>query len=938
MRWTSVAAVLAAVAVGGCSRDTSVPAPRPLGLSPATSTIAPRQQLTFAATGGASGYRYALSGTPGSGVDATIDPSTGAYRAGSSGPGTDVVQVTDQGGSKAIATVTVGAMLTIAPSIGLTAPGGKITFTADGGLPPYAFRFQPKGNRSAGHVDGVTGEYSAGPNANTQDKVEVTDAAGAVARPDLPVYVGSYHLPLPGGASELELADLNGDGRLDLVALEPITGSGTRRATTAMVLPGGGIAGETYFLDSPTGISALDLTGDGRGEVFATGSPTVTLLPDLSGHLDGGPSLPASSEARLPFVYSATAAFGSCPGGIGIYREAWNAGTSTFDPTCVTSIPSSKYYFVGDLAVGDFDASGSTDVAWLERDFTYPAPPYPTGTPQLHYVTATPRTLVVPAGYSALLAANAGTRQQLVAGAFRGQGAGDDVVVLLSSTATGRNYLAVAPSFTTGTGPSWSATTLDPDPSGPPVLGIARCPAVPGSASETLVAWNGTLKADPVVVSATGTPSLSSGTAPAVHVPITVAACGDVNGDGVPDLVLASDSTSLLAIVWGDGDGGFGRRPHFQASGLFTMAQVDGDGIGDVVLATDAPSLVTLFGDEDELATGPETPLGFAVAGIWAGDLGGSTVPGWAGDLVLADTSSNLWVAMGTPFGTFARPFLAVPAPPTTGRVPRVVSAQFAKVGGTAPSQDVVVLYETVAPQSTPGGNVPGTYQLDAFVRDATGSPQVITTTLTSTQGADFQAVDLDHDGIDEIVFSQSNYPGVGSPPRWRPVRLKIDRTGAGRFTNIGPLPDWSTLPTATPDPVALGRSADGVAVFGTGFTLDLVWDAATAPTTLPGAVYAPGPTWNGNVRLPARAALGAVLLPHGEPDLVLPGTDGAIYVLSGFASGGRLGGFSVATSALAPGSVAGLLPQGVAQRANVLVFTGEELLPLTWTALGVLK
>jgi hypothetical protein len=416
MRWI----VLAAATLAGCSHDMSLPPQRPLTITPSASSIAPRQTLAFEASGGASGYRFGFSGSPGSGVDATLDPATGAYRAGSSGPGTDVVEVVDQGGTRAAATVTIGAPLTISPQIALTAPGGRVTFAAEGGLPPYAFRFQPKGNRSTGRIDGVTGEYAAGPNTGAIDKVEVVDAAGAVARPLFPVYVGSLHFPLPGGASELELADLNGDFRKDVLALEP-QGNGTRRLTTAMLLPGGAIAGETYFMPGNASIGAADLTGDGRADVFVGAYPsTVVYLPDPAGHLVAGDTLGQAMSPRLPWFVGYSGYTGCAPYASGIYTLAWNSTAASFDPpTCVTSISQPNLSHLGDLLTGDFDGSGSTDVAWLERD-SYAGPIYLYGTPQLHYATATPRILGMPAGSWSAYLPTGGQRNQVVAGNFRG--------------------------------------------------------------------------------------------------------------------------------------------------------------------------------------------------------------------------------------------------------------------------------------------------------------------------------------------------------------------------------------------------------------------------------------------------------------------------------------------------------------------------------------
>lgn len=932
MRW---AALVVSLALAGCSRDMAVPAMRPLTLTPGATAIAPRQRIAFAAAGGASGYRFAFSGLPGSGSDAELDPATGAYRAGSSGPGTDVVVVTDQAGATATATVTVGAMLTISPQIALAAPGGSATFTAAGGLPPYAFSFQHKGNRSGGRIDGVTGEYTAGPNPGTQDEVVVVDAAGAFAVPASPIYVGAVHLPLPGGATELELADLNGDGRKDVVSLEPATATGTRRLTTTMLLPGGAQVSETYFTTGGSISGGGVLAGVGRADVFSafqSSSPASLYLPDASGHLVVESTFSGAAAARLPYVVGYSG-FTGCTGGSGLYRLDWNTANAAFDPAaCVTAVSQRDLSHLGDLAAGRFEADvGATSVAWLERD-TYTGPFYLTGTPQLHYATQTPRLLPVPAGLSAVLPTG-GFRQQLVAGNLRGTGA-TDTAVLLANGATTRNLLFVVPSFTSATAPAWAGTSFDPFPGGPPALGVARCPPVPGTAQETLATWNGTLKAEVVAVDASGTPSASSAHVSAVYVPITVAACGDVNGDGVPDLVLASDSTSTMAVLWGDGDGGFGRRPYFQSTPAFTAAQVDGDGVGDVVVATEQPSLVTYLGDAHELARVAETPLTFAAAGIWAGDLGGATVPGWAGDLVVADTSSNLYVALGSPAGTFGRPASLLDAPAASGRIPRIVRVAFAELGGGAAGLDVVVLYE-LKPYGT-SGTIPvsGSYELDAIVRPASGAPQVARYTFDSNGGADVQPADVDGDGVDELVLVEGYVSGAGSVKRLLPYRLRVDAAG-GTMSQIGNVPwvDPGTLPLGLP-PVAAGRFGDQ-AVFTNRTVLALFSGAGADPTyavtTLPGGLAAPYPAAMGNVTAPGPATLATVSPLSPVPALVFSDAAG-VHVLPGTLAAGKLAGFGPGVTGAAPGVFAATLPQGASTGSDVLVFTGEELIPLVWS------
>jgi hypothetical protein len=86
----------------------------PLAISPTSAGVTTGGHATFAASGGAGGYHFALS-TDASGGQ--VDEASGAYTAGAKA-GTDVVTVTDAAGATRSATVKVTASAGAAPDLG----------------------------------------------------------------------------------------------------------------------------------------------------------------------------------------------------------------------------------------------------------------------------------------------------------------------------------------------------------------------------------------------------------------------------------------------------------------------------------------------------------------------------------------------------------------------------------------------------------------------------------------------------------------------------------------------------------------------------------------------------------------------------------------------------------------------------------------------------
>lgn len=281
-----------------------------LTITPAQLTRAPLDRWTFQVVGGLAPYAYSIESSGSSGCDGTLDgvaqggdgglgcvpvdggqgscvDGSGTYVARSCGGGLDRLVVTDQTGTTTSALITVSSELQVEPATVHTGPGGLVQFFPSGGVPPYAFSVADHGNRSGYQVDG-NGHYTAGPNANVEDLVRVTDAVGATRLAKVSVDSASLDLPRLGG-NLIQVGDFNADTVFDVVAVTASQLSSYADLTLALG-SGTGFSGVRHFSlpFQPDQVLAGDFDGDGTDDLLLVrgqGAPRGVML--LTGRRDG---------------------------------------------------------------------------------------------------------------------------------------------------------------------------------------------------------------------------------------------------------------------------------------------------------------------------------------------------------------------------------------------------------------------------------------------------------------------------------------------------------------------------------------------------------------------------------------------------------------------------------------------------------------------------
>jgi hypothetical protein len=394
-------------------------------------------------------------------------------------------------------------------------------------------------------------------------------------------------LPVPGvgpSPSAVDVADVNGDGILDIVVAD----TGTNMASVLVGRGHGAFDPRLDYatIDRPTDIHVADVTGDGipdivvgreLGQTVLIGTGNGTFREDfgrtaaLSGVADR-----TTPGAALPSVSRDLDGDGVADLVVANPGE----GTVTVklgkpDGTYVDKPPEPVGFAPFAISVTDLDGDGKPELIFAD----------PRGS-LVSAVTGGPDGFLAELDYQTGKAPVA-----LAVSDVNGDGK-PDVVTANHDAATvsvllgnGDDSLRPAVDYPTGAAPV-AVVIADVDGDGKPDLVTANREA--GTLSVLRGSGNGTFQSRVDVT---------------VGMSPTAIAVADLNGDGAPDLAVANRGANTVSVVLADGHGGF-RAAADLATGAWPVAiaivDVNGDGHGDILVTNRGGNSVSvLLGDGD---------------------------------------------------------------------------------------------------------------------------------------------------------------------------------------------------------------------------------------------------------------------------------------------------------------------------------------------------